>query len=198
MSRLGLVDPTLFTLDFEKKSAANTSTCHSDMKAWCIDDSLSLEPHPEQRKNVLIHPKEPTKTNKQTNEEGQSDWCYSSAVLDSGTTSEGQSLANIREEKSHITETHTYCKNTPAEKRDDNNCKPICCVCTEQPDGSQRDGGLTCGNAKLTVHMQVKSDLLHFWWRMCVLVFYDLRKTSGLTWRRDIFEKEHIWLVAGG
>ena len=23
-------------------------------------------------------------------------------------------------------------------------------------------------------------------------------KISGLTWRRDIFEKEHIWLVAGG
>ena len=45
-----------------------------------IDDSLSLEPHPEQRQNVLIHPKEPTKTNKQTNEEGQSDWCYSSAA----------------------------------------------------------------------------------------------------------------------
>ena len=174
------------------------------MKAWCIDDSLSLEPHPEQRQNVLIHPKEPTKTNKQTNEEGQSDWCYSSAVLDSGTTSEGQSLANIREEKSHITETHTYCKNTPAKKRDDqssNNCKPICCVCTEQPDGSQRDGGLTCGNAKLTVHMQVESDLLHFRWRMCVLPVI-------VCWYFTICEniwsdmkKGHIWegtYIAGG
>ena len=163
------------------------------MKAWCIDDSLSLEPHPEQRQNVLIHPKEPTKTNKQTNEEGQSDWCYSSAVLDSGTTSEGQSLANIREEKSHITETHTYCKNPPAKKRDDqssNKCMPICCVCTEQPDGSPRDGGLTCGNAKLTVHMQVESDLLHFRWRMCVLPVI-------VCWYFTICEKYLVWHEEG-
>ena len=32
MSRLGLVDPIVFTLDFEKKPATNTSTWHSDMK----------------------------------------------------------------------------------------------------------------------------------------------------------------------
>ena len=38
---------------------------------------------------------------------------------------------------------------------------------------------------------------------MCVLSvivgeFFKFAKISGLTWRRSIFEKEHIWFVAEG
>ena len=100
----------------------------------------------------------------------------------------------------YLAKTHILQKHTKKKKHDDQssyNCKPICCVRTEEPDGSQRDGGLTCGNAKLTVHMQVESDLLHFLWRIlwwCWGIF-RFAKISGLTWRRSIFEKERIWFV---
>ena len=131
--------------------SASSRTLSSTKISWSVPQSQAKQ--------------QTNKPMKRYKKRGGATWCYISAVLDTGTTWEGQSLANLREEKSHLTQTHTYCKNTPAKKRDDqssNKCMPICCVCTEEPDGSQRDGELTCGNAKLTVHMQVESDLLHF------------------------------------
>ena len=128
--------------------------------------------------------------NKQTNEEGQEEG-WGNLVLYQWSAGPRNHMGGSKScqftwgEFTPHTNTHILQKHTKKKKHDDQssyNCKPICCVRTEEPDGSQRDGGLTCGNAKLTVHMQVESDLLHFRWRMCVLpvivclVFYDLRK----------------------